>query len=74
MAIDLYASACVLSRLDRLLQNSNGDLAQSQADVTAGRFFLKLADRRIARNFEGLRDNDDAFTTACADSALAVNG
>jgi alkylation response protein AidB-like acyl-CoA dehydrogenase len=73
IAIDLYASACTLSRLDHLLQNGNGAASQTHADVTAGRHFLKLADRRIARNFEALRDNDDAFTTTCADAAVSAH-
>jgi alkylation response protein AidB-like acyl-CoA dehydrogenase len=73
IALDLYASACTISRLDHLLQRGNGDARQVQADVTAGRYFLKIADRRIGANFAALRDNDDALTTACADAALAVN-
>ena len=73
IAIDLYASACTLSRLDHLLQNGNGSAAQTQAEVSAGRYFMKYADRRIGNNFAALRDNDDAMTTACADSVVAAN-
>lgn len=73
ITIDLYASACVLSKLDHLMQNGNGSAAQSQADLAAGRYFLKLADRRIGRNFDALKDNDDAMTTMAADATLAVN-
>lgn len=71
IAIDLYASACALSRLDHLLSRGNGDARQAKADITAGKHFLKLADRRIRNNFEALKDNDDASTTECADAALA---
>lgn len=74
IAIDLYASACTLSRLDHLLSRSNGDARQAQSDLTAGRYFLKLADRRIGERFAALRDNDDSLTTNCADAALAANG
>lgn len=60
IAIDLYVSACVLSRLD----------AQDPADA-AGRYFLKLAFRRIGERFAALESNDDA---ACLDAAKAVLG
>ena len=73
IAIDLYAASCTLARLDHLLTTGNGDARQSKADVTAGKYFLRLADRRIARNFEALKDNDDALTTATADAALGAN-
>jgi alkylation response protein AidB-like acyl-CoA dehydrogenase len=73
IAIDLYASSCTLARLDHLLTTSNGDARQAKADVTAGRYFLRLADRRIARNFAALKDNDDALTTETADAALGAN-
>jgi acyl-CoA dehydrogenase family protein 9 len=73
IAIDLYASACTLSRLDHLLARGNGDARQAKADVTSGKHFLRLADRRIRANFEALKDNDDPQTTECADAALAQN-
>ncbi len=72
-ALDLYASACTLSRLDHIYQNGNGNPQQTQAEVAAGRYFLKLADRRIANTFAALRDNDDTYTLAAADATLAVN-
>src|SRR5262245_57909967 len=71
VAIDLYAAASTLSRLDHLLTKSNGDARQAQADVAAGKYFLRIADRRIRRNFEALADNDDAQTTATADAVMA---
>ncbi len=73
IAIDLYAAASTLARLDYLLTTGNGAARQMTADVTAGRYFLRLADRRIARNFEALKDNDDALTTTAADAALEAN-
>jgi alkylation response protein AidB-like acyl-CoA dehydrogenase len=72
-AIDLYAAACTLARLDHLLAAGNGDARKAKADVTAGRYFLRLADRRIAGNFAALKDNDDPQTTAAADAALGAN-
>jgi alkylation response protein AidB-like acyl-CoA dehydrogenase len=72
-ALDLYASACTLSRLDHIYQNGNGSPQQTHSEVSAGRYFLKLADRRLGNTFAALRDNDDSYTVACADSTLAVN-
>jgi alkylation response protein AidB-like acyl-CoA dehydrogenase len=70
-ACDLYASSCTLSRLDHLLmQPGNGNPKETLRDAQAGRYFLKLADRRIRQNLAALADNDDAETTAVANSAL----
>jgi alkylation response protein AidB-like acyl-CoA dehydrogenase len=71
IAIDLYVSACVLSRLDYLLEKakSNGKPADPFADVTAGRYFLELAYRRIRTNFAALDDNDDKL---CLETAKAM--
>jgi acyl-CoA dehydrogenase family protein 9 len=71
-ACDLYASSCTLSRLDHLLSSGNGQRPSSEtaADITAGRFFLRLADRRIRQYLAALWDNDDAATTDAADAAL----
>lgn len=67
IAIDLYVSACVLARLDHLIANPSKDV---YADVAAGRYFLKLANRRMAANFTALTDHDDADTVAVADGVL----
>jgi alkylation response protein AidB-like acyl-CoA dehydrogenase len=69
-ACDLYASSCSLSRLDHLLTHGNHNPAEVRRDVTAGQYFLKLADRRIRQNLAALWDNDDADTTAAAIAAL----
>ncbi|MDY3559340.1 acyl-CoA dehydrogenase family protein [Gemmata sp. JC673] len=63
IAIDLYVSACVLARLDSLLglAGENGPVeADPHADPVAGKYFLKLAFRRIRERFAALDDNDDA--------------
>jgi acyl-CoA dehydrogenase family protein 9 len=60
IAIDLFVSACVLSRLD------------AEGPSPAGRYFLTLAFRRLKANFAALTDNDDAECVAVADAALAV--
>jgi alkylation response protein AidB-like acyl-CoA dehydrogenase len=66
-ACELYASSCTLSRLDHLLSSGAPD---SDPDVTAGRYYLRLADRRIRDNLATLWSHDDAMATATADAAL----
>jgi alkylation response protein AidB-like acyl-CoA dehydrogenase len=69
-ACELYASSCTLSRLDHLLAVGNGNPADVARDVAAGRYFLRLSDRRIRQCLAALDDNDDADTTATADAVL----
>ncbi len=69
-ACELYASSCTLSRLDHLLTVGNGQAEETAHDVTAGRYYLRLADRRVRQLLAALDDNDDADTTATADAAL----
>ena len=69
-ACDLYASSCTLSRLDALLVGGNHRPAEDNADVIAGRYFLKLADRRIRHNLAALHNNDDEETTRTAEAVL----
>jgi hypothetical protein len=76
IAIDLYVSSCVLSRLDHLLSKpaGNGHAAgkpDPYTDASAGRYFLKLAYRRIRERFVALDDNDDG---ACRDTAKSMIG
>lgn len=73
VAIDLYVSSCVLSRLDHLLSKveANGRPTDPYADVSAGKYFLKLAFRRIRERFATLDDNDDP---ACLDAAKSMLG
>jgi alkylation response protein AidB-like acyl-CoA dehydrogenase len=69
-ACDLYASSCTLSRLDHLLALGNGNPDEVRRQVTAGQYFLTLANRRIRHNLAALWENDDEMTTAAADAAL----
>jgi alkylation response protein AidB-like acyl-CoA dehydrogenase len=69
-ACDLYASSCSLSRLDSLLTHGNHAPAEVSRDVEAGRYFLRLANRRILQNLNALTDNDDEATTRAANAAL----
>jgi alkylation response protein AidB-like acyl-CoA dehydrogenase len=69
-ACDLYASACSLARLDDLLTQGNGQPADVNRDVIAGRYFMRLADRRIRQNLAATTDNDDDATTTCGNAFL----
>lgn len=75
IAIDLYAAACVLARLDAILSKaqSNGSVAPAEkfADPKAGTAFLKMAFRRVRNNFAALDDNDDSAWLAAATATLA---
>jgi alkylation response protein AidB-like acyl-CoA dehydrogenase len=69
-ACELYASSCTISRLDHLLEVGNGDSENLERDVTVGRHYLRLSDRRIRQNLAAMGDNDDPSTTAAADAVL----
>jgi alkylation response protein AidB-like acyl-CoA dehydrogenase len=69
-ACELYASACALARLDDLLSPGNGNAEEARREAEAGRYFLRLADRRVRQCLAALHDNDDAYTTQAADAAL----
>ena len=68
IAIDLYAASCTLARLDAL----DADDADPFAGVDAGRYFLKLAFRRVDERFAALASNDDAETLAAAKAMLGM--
>jgi alkylation response protein AidB-like acyl-CoA dehydrogenase len=70
-ACEIYAASCTLSRLDLLLTHGNGNPAEIGRDVTAGRYYLRFANRRIRQCLAALTDNDDEMTTAAADAALS---
>ena len=74
IAIDLYTSSCVLSRLDQLLTHKPTQSAPASppaAEIAAGKNFLKIADRRIDSAIKALYENDDDDTIATANSALS---
>ena len=75
ITMDLYASSCVLSHLDHMLlhpANAESGIspAEYQGQIEAGRYFLKLAIRRMDQNFHSLWNHDDAATTAAANATL----
>jgi alkylation response protein AidB-like acyl-CoA dehydrogenase len=69
-ACELYASGCTFSRLEHMLSEQNGNPAERARDVLAGKYFLRLADRRVRHSLAALKDNDDAMTTATANAVL----
>jgi alkylation response protein AidB-like acyl-CoA dehydrogenase len=69
-ACDLYASSCTLSRLDSLQLHGNGNPKELERETAVGRYFLRLADRRIRQNLAALWDNDDEETTRTANAVL----
>ncbi|MCC6418775.1 MAG: acyl-CoA dehydrogenase family protein [Gemmataceae bacterium] len=69
-ACDLYAASCTLSRLDHLLTEGNHSPEEVNREAAAGRYFLKIANRRVRQNLAALWDNDDADTTKTADAVL----
>lgn len=75
IAIDLYVSSCVLARLDYQLTtksaNAKPNTHEPSADPVAGKYFLKLAFRRIRERFASLDDNDDASLLATAKAISA---
>ncbi len=66
-ATELYAAACVLSRLDAELPADAESLARS---VPAAALLLRMSARRLDRALAALSDNDDDLVTAAADRAL----
>ncbi|MBY0232906.1 MAG: acyl-CoA dehydrogenase family protein [Gemmataceae bacterium] len=68
-ACELYASACVLARLDSL-SAGNGHAATAAHDLAVGKHYLRFSDRRIRQNLAALGDHDDASTLSAAEAAL----
>jgi acyl-CoA dehydrogenase family member 9 len=74
-ATEIYVSACVLNRLDRLIRmhagNHHGDERQLRMDVETGRYYLRTASRRIKQSLAAIGDNDDEQTLSLAKRMLA---
>jgi acyl-CoA dehydrogenase family protein 9 len=71
-AMELFASACVLSRRDAELQA--GDVDPADARAGAAELFLEGSFRRMRRSLAEMHDNDDEVTTATADRVLGQGG
>ncbi len=71
IAMDLYAAACVLSRLDSMGSGNGKPATDPYADPAAGKAFLAMAFRRIKNHFAALDDNDDEAWLSAAKTTLA---
>jgi acyl-CoA dehydrogenase family member 9 len=70
VAMEMFASACVISRLDSQLQGVTQNGASAPGGGRAAELFLKQSFHRIRRFLAELNDNDDAELLATANSVL----
>src|SRR5262245_25313565 len=73
-AMELFASACVLSRWDSELQSAGAKADPADARFGAAELFLRGSFRRMRRSLAEMHDNDDAAVTATADRVLEHGG
>jgi acyl-CoA dehydrogenase family protein 9 len=73
-AMDLLASACVLSRQDAELQFAQRNGNSPSSDQFAADLFLRQSFRRIRHFLAGLTDNDDKSVLVTATSVLGQPG
>jgi acyl-CoA dehydrogenase family member 9 len=69
-AMDLFASTCVLSRIDGEIQFAQRNGETPSLDHSAAHLFLRQSFRRIRRFLAGLNDNDDKAVLAAAKTCL----
>jgi len=69
-AMDLFASTCVLSRLDADIQFARRNGSSSSPEQFAAELFLRQSFRRIRHFLAGLTNNDDKSVLATANSIL----
>ena len=69
-AMDLFASTCVLSRIDGEIQFAGRNGNAVSPDNSAADLFLRQSFRRIRGFLAGLTDNDDKAVIAAAKSCL----
>src|SRR5713101_5396636 len=67
-AMDLFASTCVLSRIDGEIQLVRRNGGTPSPDHSAAHLFLRQSFRRIRGFLAGLSDNDDKAVLSTADS------
>jgi hypothetical protein len=69
-AMDLFASTCVLSRIDGEIQFAGRNGNAVSPDHSAADLFLRQSFRRIRGFLARLTDNDDKAVIAAAKSSL----
>src|SRR3954451_19112001 len=70
VAMEMFASACTLSRLDSELQASNNNGNTPPANRQAAELFLSQSFRRMRVALAGLTDNEDRQLLATANAVL----
>lgn len=70
VAMEMFASACTLSRLDSELQAAANNGSTQPAQRQAAELFLTQSLRRMRQNLAGMTDNDDRKILATADAVL----
>jgi hypothetical protein len=70
VAMEMFACACTLSRLDSELQATGNNGGTPPAQRQAAELFLTQSIRRMRQNLAGLVDNDDRQVLATADAVL----
>jgi hypothetical protein len=68
--MDLFASTCVLSRIDGEIQSAGRNGNAASPDNSGADLFLRQSFRRIRGFLAGLTDNDDRAVIAAAKSCL----
>jgi alkylation response protein AidB-like acyl-CoA dehydrogenase len=71
-AMDLFASTCVISRIDGEIQLARRNGGAPLPDHSAADLFLRQSFRRIRGFLAGLTDNDDRAVIAAAKSCLTT--
>jgi acyl-CoA dehydrogenase family protein 9 len=69
-AMELFASACVLSRWDAELDDDRAEAAVDGVAHTPAELFVRGSFRRARRSLAEMHENDDAVVTAAADWVL----
>ena len=69
-AMEMFASACVLSRWDSELQSAGRNGSSAASNNRPADLFLHRSFRNIRRFLAGLNDNDDEALLATANSVL----
>ena len=70
--IDLFALACVISRVDTSVKANGAEAAGKEIEIL--HVFAGQARRRIRGNFNKIDDNDDELIKSLADHALGAEG
>ena len=71
ISTEIFMASCVYSRLGQLLNDNEMDKKERDKQITTGRYYLKLAERRNEARFKQLSYNLDKEANSVADAWLA---